>query len=353
MGLKTQVVEKGALSHTIKTYGHITYDETRTGVVSQKAGGWIEKLHADYTGIFVEKGQPLYEIYSPSLLASQEEYLSVYQNYQRNKTPLNKELLASARKRLTYYDIADKEIEAIEKNGAVQKTLVVRSPFKGVVTKKNVLQGAFVKPGDSLFTISDLSNVWVEAHIFEYEQNRVHEGQSVTMSLAYQPDRVYTGKIAYIFPYLQAKTRDVVVRIEFDNMDMALKPDMFTRIRIKTGSDSQGVSISSEAIINSGDKKLVFLAKGDGTFSPRQVTTGIHLDDGRIEVLTGLAKGEIIVVSGQFLLDSESKLKEAIQKMIQAKSTPKKTASESGDDFFDDMESQDEESKGDFFEDMG
>ncbi len=355
MGLRTQIVEKGPLNHTIKTYGHITYDETRTGIVSQKAGGWIEKLYADYTGFFVEKGQPLYEIYSPSLLASQEEYLSVYQNYQQNRTSLNKELLASARKRLTYFDIADKEIAAMEKSGSVQKSLKVRSPFQGVVTQKNVLQGAFVKPGASLFTISDLSSVWVEAHIFEYEQTLVHEGQIVTMTLSYQPDRVYRGKIAYIFPYLQPKTRDVVVRIEFENRDMALKPDMFAKIKIMTGTDRQGLFIASEAVIHSGDKKLVFLARGGGKFSPRQVTTGIHLDDGKVEIITGLAKGETVVVSGQFLLDSESKLKEAIQKMIKAKSPSKKTGSGpdpyqgSGreDEFFEDMES-----KEDFFKDM-
>jgi Cu(I)/Ag(I) efflux system membrane fusion protein/cobalt-zinc-cadmium efflux system membrane fusion protein len=367
MGVRIKIAEKGQLNHTIKTYGHITYDETRTGIVSQKAGGWIEKLYADYTGFFVEKDQLLYEIYSPSLLASQEEYLSVYQNYQRNRSVLNKELVASARKRLTYFDIADTEIAAIEKSGSVQKSLKVRSPFKGVVTQKNVLQGAFVKPGASLFTISDLSSVWVEAHIFEYEQNRVHEGQSVTMTLSYQPDKVYTGKIAYIFPYLQPKTRDVVIRIEFENKDMALKPDMFAKIKIMTGSDKEGVFIPSEAVIHSGDKKLVFVSRGKGKFSPRKVTTGIHLDGGRVEVLTGLAQGEAVVVSGQFLLDSESKLREAIQKMIKAKSAPGKTDPNQtnldqtsldqtepgvGDDFFDDMESDDMESKADFFKDM-
>jgi Cu(I)/Ag(I) efflux system membrane fusion protein/cobalt-zinc-cadmium efflux system membrane fusion protein len=357
MGVRIEIAQKGVLNHTINTYGHITYDETRTGIVSQKAGGWIERLYADYTGFFVEKGQVLYEIYSPSLLASQEEYLSVYQNYQRNKSALNKELLASARKRLTYFDIADTEIAAIEQSGAVQKSLKIRSPFKGVVTEKNVFQGTFVKPGASLFTISDLAFVWVEAHIFEYEQNRVHEGQRVAMTLSYQPDKVYTGKIAYIFPYLQPKTRDVVIRIEFENTDMALKPDMFAKIEIMTGSDQEGVIIPSEAVIHSGAKKLVFVARGQGKFSPRKITTGIHLDGGRVEVLTGLAQGEAVVVSGQFLLDSESKLREAIQKMIEVKSAPKKAGSNQtdldpadsspDDDFFDDMESRD-----DFFKDM-
>ncbi len=353
MGLKIEPVEKGFLNHTIRTYGHLTYDERRTGIVSQKSAGWIEKLYADYTGFRVEKGDPLYEIYSPSLLSSQEEYLSVYKNYKRNKSPLNKELLASAKKRLEYYDIADNEIELIEKRGQVQKTLVVRSPYRGVITQKNVIEGAFVKSGASLFTISDLSTIWVEAHIFEYEQNLVHEGQTVEMTLSYNPDKIYTGKISYIFPYLQTKTRDVIIRVSFDNLEGELKPDMFARIKIDTGSGKTGMFISSQAVIHSGDRQLVFVAKGKGKFTPRQITTGIYLEEGKVQVLTGLTPGENIVVSGQFLLDSESKLKEAIQKMIESKSGPAKAGKtavkEDSDDFFDEM---DDKPADDFFKDM-
>ena len=344
MGLKIEKVEKGPLHHTIKTYGHITFDETRTGIVSQKTGGWIEKLYADYTGFFVKKGDPLYEIYSPSLLASQEEYLSAFKNYQRSKTSLNREIYTSARQRLGYFDIAESEIASIEKSGRVQKNLIVRSPFTGVITHKNVIEGGFAKAGANLFTISDLSHVWVEAHIFEYEQNKVSQGQEVEMTLSYNPDKIYKGKISYIFPYLQKKTRDVIIRIDFKNEDGALKPDMFSRIKIKTDTISDAISISSEAVIHSGEKKIVFIAKGDGKFTPREVQTGTYLDNGRVEVLTGLAQGDRVVVSGQFLLDSESKLKEAIQKMIESKSEPDK---KENDDFFEDMESED-----DFFKDM-
>lgn len=345
MGLKIEKVEKGPLNHKIKTYGHITFDETRTGIVSQKTGGWIEKLYADYTGLFVKKGQPLYEIYSPSLLSSQEEYLSAFKNYQRSKTSLNKEILGSARKRLGYFDIADSEIASIEKKGEVKKSILVRSPFTGVITKKNIIEGAFAKPGASLFTISDLSHVWVEAHIFEYEQNLVSLGQEVEMTLSYNPEKIYKGKIFYIFPYLQKKTRDVIIRIDFENMNNELKPDMFAKIHINTGSNKEGISISSEAVVHSGEKKIVFLAKGDGKFTPRKIQTGIYLDNGRVEILSGLTKDDRVVVSGQFLLDSESKLKEAIQKMIESKSSPAKK--ETKDDFFDEMESKD-----DFFKDM-
>jgi RND family efflux transporter MFP subunit len=356
MGLKIKPVEQGRLNHIIRTYGHVTFDETRTGIVSPKTGGWIETLHADYTGFILEKGDPLFEIYSPALLASQEEYLSAYKNFQARKTPLNRDLLESAKKRLAYYDIADQDIAFLEQTGQVRKTLTIRTPFKGVVTRKNVIEGAYVKAGDSLFTIADLSTVWVEAHIFEYEQNLVYEGQTVEMTLSYNPDTVYTGKIAYIFPYLQPRTRDVVIRIVFDNKDQDLKPDMFANIRINTSGDAVGLIIPSEAVIHSGETQMVFMAQGNGRFSPRRITTGVHLAEGRVQVLTGLAAGENVVVSGQFLLDSESRLKEAIQKMMAARSgaaEEKETASQKDQDgFFKDMEEDTESGDDDFFTDM-
>ncbi|SDU50529.1 efflux RND transporter periplasmic adaptor subunit [Desulfobacula phenolica] len=345
MGLKIEKAAKSLLHHTIRTYGHITFDETRTGMITQKAGGWIEKLYADYTGFFVTAGQPLYEIYSPSLLAAQEEYLSAFKNVQKSNTRLNLDFLVSAKKRLTYFDIADTEIKALEKSGEVKKTLIVRSALTGVVTQKNIVEGSFVKPGTPMFTISDLSRVWVEAHIFEYEQNLVFKGQEVEMTLSYHPGKIYNGKISFIFPYLQQKTRDVIIRIDFDNKNDDLKPDMFVRIKIKTGAGKIGISIPSEAVIHSGEKKIVFVARGDGKYTPREIQTGIYLDNGRVEILSGLAQEDSVVISGQFLLDSESKLKEAIQKMIESKSAPEKQ--EVQDDFFEDMENND-----DFFKDM-
>lgn len=356
MGLRVARVEKGVLNHTIKTYGHVTFDETRTGIVSLKAGGWIEKLYADYTGFVVEKGAPLFEIYSPSLLASQEEYLSAFKSFRQNKSPMNQTLLSSAKRRLLYYDIAQEEIDQIERTGKVRKTLTVRSPYRGVVVSKNVIEGTYVNTGASLFSIADLSTVWVEAHIFEYEQNLVYEGQTVEMTLSYLPGKTYTGKIAYIFPYLQLKTRDVVIRVSFDNADGKLKPDMFARIKIDTAPGTAGLSIPAEAVIHSGEKKIVFVAKGNGRFTPREVTTGMFLDQDRVQVLSGLVQGDNVVVSGQFLLDSESKLKEAIQKMIESKAkgpaeAGRQTDDGTSDDFFDDMENQ-PDAEDDFFKDM-
>ncbi len=346
MGLTTERVQKSLINHTIKTYGNITFDETRTGTVSQKVSGWIEKLYADYTGFHIKKGDPLYEIYSPALMASQEEYLSAYKNYTKNKSELNKELLSSTQQKLRYFDIAQSEINAIEKSGKVKKTLLVRSPFTGVITHKNILQGTFVKAGASLLTISDLNHLWVEAHIFEYEQNLVFKGQKVEMTLSYSPNKIYKGDIAYIFPYLQPKTRDIIVRIHFDNKDLQLKPDMFAKIQIKSESKTPTISIPSQAVIHSGKKKIVFIQKENKQFSPREIKTGTQLNNGKIEIISGLTEGERIVTSGQFLLDSESKMKEAIQKMIKSKSEDQNSNSE--DDFFDDMAPEK-----DFFDDMG
>ncbi len=274
MGLKIRPVEQGRLNHTIRTYGHVTFDETRTGIVSPKAAGWIETLYANYIGFVVEKGDPLYTIYSPALVATQEEYLSAFRNYQAQKTPLNRDLLLSAKKRLAFYDIADQDIAFLEQTGQVRKALTIRSPFKGVVTHKNAVQGAYVRAGDSLFTISDLSKVWVEAHIYEYEQNLVHEGQTVEMMLPYYPDRVYTGQIAYIFPFLQPRTRDVVIRITFDNEDSDLKPDMFAQIAILTGQDAAGLIIPSEAVIRSGENNWYLWPKAAAGSAPGRLPPG-------------------------------------------------------------------------------
>lgn len=337
MGVRTATAEKGDLVHTIRTYGHVTYDETRTVQVSLKTAGWIEKLHIDFTGKHVEKGEPLFDVYSPDLVTAQEEYLVAYRNIKRPGGGGRKGLLASARKRLTFFDISDAEIDAIEKRGVISKALTIYSPFTGTVTLKNVEEGSYVKAGTTLFRISDLSRVWVETHIYEYELPWVVEGQEAEMTFPYLPGKVFTGKVAFIYPYLQSKTRDVVVRLEFDNLDRSLKPDMYSDVRIKTGSKGRGLMIPTEAVIRSGERNVVFTTREVGVFIPREVTLGLKLDDGKVEILSGLAAGETVVTSGQFLLDSESKLQEAVQKMIRPEEPPPAAAAEEEDDFFDDM----------------
>ena len=353
MGIRTTEVVEGTLSNTIRTYGHITYDETRTVQVSLKTSGWIEKIHVDFTGKRVEKGQPLFELYSPALVAAQEEYLSTYRSVKRNssQTPssIKNDLLASARRRLQYFDVADSEIKTIEQTGFANKTLTIRSPASGIVIDKNAEKGSYVKAGTTVYRIADLSRVWLEAHIFEYELPWVFEGQEVEMRIPYEPGKIYTGRVSFVYPYLQQKTRDVVIRLEFENPALALKPDMYADVWIKTGTTGKGLIIPSEAVIRSGERNIVFVAQQHGKFTPRNVNLGLSLDDGKVQVLSGVASGDLVVTSGQFLLDSESKLKEAVQKMMEAQKPPSIGKKEDQtDNFFDDMEAEND----DFFNDM-
>ncbi|UCF91224.1 MAG: efflux RND transporter periplasmic adaptor subunit [Desulfobacterales bacterium] len=345
MGLRTAKVAKGPLVHTIRTWGHVTYDETRTSQISPKSSGWIEKIHVDFTGKHVAKGEPLFEIYSPELFTAQEEYLVAYRNLQRSTGTGNNELLAAARRRLKYFDVAESEIRDIETSGALKKTVIIRSPFRGIVTFKAAEEGSYVKEGTTIYRIADLSRVWVEAHIFEYELPWVTEGQKATMTLPYLPGRVFTGRVFYVYPYVQAKTRDIVIRLEFENPDLALKPDMYADIRIEAAAKGEGMIIPSEAVIRSGERNVVFVLRDGNKFTPRDVTLGLALDDRKVQILSGLAPGETVVTSGQFLIDSESKLKEAIQKMLEAKRVKAKAAETEEEDFFEDMEE-------DFFKDM-
>jgi Cu(I)/Ag(I) efflux system membrane fusion protein/cobalt-zinc-cadmium efflux system membrane fusion protein len=353
MGLRTAEVVEGELSNTIRTYGHITYDETRTVQVSLKTSGWIEEIHVDFAGKHVEKEQPLFELYSPALVAAQEEYLSTYRNVERNSgqnpVSIKDDLLASARRRLQYFDVADSEINTIEQTGFANKTLTIRSPASGIVIDKNAEKGSYVKAGTTVYRIADLSRVWLEAHIFEYELPWVFEGQKVEMRIPYEPGKIYTGRVSFVYPYLQQKTRDVVIRLEFENPDMALKPDMYADVWIKTGTTGKGLIIPSEAVIRSGERNIVFVAQQHGKFTPRNVNIGLSLDDGKVQVLSGVAPGELVVSSGQFLLDSESKLKEAVQKMMEAQKPPSTEKKEDHEDnFFNDMDSEND----DFFNDM-
>ena len=217
MGIRTAEVVEGNLSNTIRTYGHITYDETRTVQVNLKTSGWIEKIHVDFTGKHVEKEQPLFELYSPELVAAQEEYLSTYRSVKRNSgqntSSIKTDLLASARRRLQYFDVADSEISTIEKNGFANKTLTIRSPSSGIVIDKNAEEGSYLKAGTTVYRIADLTRVWLEAHIFEYELPWVFEGQEVEMRIPYEPGKIYQGRVSFVYPYLQQKTRDVVIRL--------------------------------------------------------------------------------------------------------------------------------------------
>ncbi len=326
IGVRTAEVKRQPFSRIVRTVGHIDYDEESLYNINTKFPGWIEKLFVERTGDFVRQGQPLFEIYSPELVATQEEYLLAYKNQRRLAESEFKEvsfgaqsLLGATRQRLKFWDINKNEIEQLERTGKVRRTLTIYSPASGVVVHKNAIEGSYTKAGMDLFRIADLSTVWVYAHIFEYELPWIKAGQKVQMDLPYMPGRQFEGKVDYIYPYLDPKTRDVKIRLVFDNPAVELKPQMYANITIESKAGENELVIPSEAIIRSGKRNLVFIDLGNGKFRPQDVIIGPEGEDAMIKVLTGLEAGQRIVTSAQFLLDSESRLREAIQKMLETK----------------------------------
>jgi hypothetical protein len=287
----------------------------------------------DYTGKPVRKGQPLLEIYSPDLVTTQQEYLMALRNKMLiGETQFSsiregaESLLNSTRQRLLYWDIPQSAITDLEKSGKVSKTLKLESPANGVVVHKYAIEGLHIKEGMSLYQIADLSTIWVYVSIFDNEHPWIQVGQKATMELSYSPGKVLQGKIAYIYPFLNEKARDVKVRLEFPNPGLELKPGMYSNVWIETPAIKDAIIVPVEAVIRSGQRNIVFVTREEGRFEPREVQIGEESDDGRIRIISGLNENEEVVISAQFLIDSESRLQEAIQKMLQEKAgTGKKT----------------------------
>lgn len=322
MGVRTEPAVRRTLVKSIRTVGILTYEEGRQFSINSKIDGWIERLHVNRQGQMVEKGQPLMEIYSPELVAAQQEFLLALENSRRQlSNPVtevvqsSERLLEAARTRLKYWDISPGQISAIERSGQVTKTLTLYSPHSGVVTMKKALQGMRVMAGEELLQVSDISTIWVNADIFEYEIPWVKVGQTARVELPFAAGRVFEGKITYIYPYLKNETRTARARIELVNPGLELKPDMYATVTIAAGAVGEALAVPVNAVLNSGKGQTVFVARGDGRYEPRQVTTGVADDSGYIQIVSGLGEGEPVVVSAQFMLDSESTLREAVQKM--------------------------------------
>jgi len=317
IGVRFGTVEPRTLQKVIRTVGRIDYDEKRIGIVSPKISGWIEELYVDFTGQFVRKGDPLLTIYSPELVSTQEEYLLALKARQDwSKSPFSEvaesgTLLAeSARRRLKLWDISDAQIKALEESREPKKTLTLYSPFTGYVLEKMVNKGRFVDAGMSLYKIADLSVVWLIADIYESELPVIRLGQPATIQMAYYPGEVFTGKAIYIYPYLDAQTRTAKVRYEFANPHGKLKPEMFANVEI-TVRFGDKLAVPEGAVIDTGIRKVVIVDRGAGYFEPREVRLGVKAGE-VFEVLDGLKAGERVVTSANFLIDSESKLKEAV-----------------------------------------
>lgn len=339
MGIRLGQVQKKRLSKHIRTYGSVVYNETKLYTVNTKFNGWIEKLHVNFLGEHVEKGQPLFEIYSPDLFAAQQEYLSAYIQYKSLSSNASGNiehsamgLMKASRTRLSYWDLNEKQIQEIEKTGEIKKTMTVYSPATGVVIKKNAFAGHFVKAGDHQFEIADLSDVWVDVDIYEYELPWVKSGMPAEMELAYIPGRLFKGEVLFIYPYLSTKTRTARLRLAFDNSALELKPGMYANIYLKSELPHETLVIPQEAVIDSGVRKVVFVSLGNGKFQPRDVKLGAEGNSHEFQILEGLEEGEKIVLSGQFMLDSESRLREAIQKMLDARMDKAPSNASSSDD---------------------
>ncbi|MDX8402917.1 MAG: efflux RND transporter periplasmic adaptor subunit [Mariprofundaceae bacterium] len=329
IGVRVSKVERKRLSRSLTTVGRITFDETKLVTLHPKVDGWIDKLFIAKTGESVKQNTMLLSFYSPQLVATQEEYLLALSSWQQLKdSPYSdirdgaKRLLDSSLDRLRFFDVAEHQIRELQKTHKVRKNMHIHAPAAGVVTRIGVREGAHVTPMSELYQIADLSRVWVLADLYEHELGWVKVGDTAKLSIASLPGRDFTGRITYIYPYLDPKTRTNKVRIEFDNSDGLLKPDMFGDVAISASRSKPGLFVPREAVLITGQKAHLFVQIEAGHFEPRTVKTGTHAD-GMIEILVGVKEGEMIVTSGQFLIDSESSIREAAAKMVAPKQSKK------------------------------
>ncbi len=315
IGVRTAPAARGPFTRTIRTVGRVTYDESRLRTVFTKVSGWVERLYANSTGQMVKAGEPLLGIYSPELVSSAEEYLLALRGRDRLASSdlagdAAERLVESARRRLLLFDLTAKQIAALKETGQVPTAMTLEAPIGGTIIARYVTQGDRIEPGTKLLEIADLSRVWVLADIYEYELPFVQVGQVATMTLSYLPGRTFEGRITFVYPVLSEATRTVKVRLEFPNPDLALKPEMYAQVEIHANLGER-LTVPESAVITTGTRDIVFVDRGEGYFEPRELELGMRLPD-RFEVLGGLVEGEPVLISGNFLVDSESKLKAAL-----------------------------------------
>ena len=318
IGVRTVQAAIRPLNRVIRTVGRIEYDERKLATANTKIEGWIEKLHVDYTGRYVKKGEPLAEIYSPELVATQQEFLNILrwagqgQSVKDERTAMllvkdAQAMLDAAKERLRLWDISDEQIKKIETTGKPIRTLTIYSPVSGYVLQKMAIQGMRVMPGEKLFDVVDLSSVWVVSDIYEYELPLIKVGQTARISLSYFPGKEFSTRVDYVYPALAGETRTAKVRFTIPNPDGVLKPQMFTNVEIKINLGNR-LTVPAEAVIDTGVRQIVYVDKGEGYFEPREVTTGLKVDE-LVEVTGGIKAGEKVASSANFLIDSEAQLK--------------------------------------------
>ena len=315
IGLRTAPVAKGSLGDTWRTVARIQVDPTRVRKTNVKVEGFVERIFVDFVGQSVRKGQPLFSLYSPILLSAENEYVLALQT----KDALAKggapsangdSLIESARRRLELFDVPAPEIERLNRTREPSKTLTLVSPIAGVVTAKNVVQGARVSPGEAPYEITDLSMVWVMADAYEGDLRRIHVGMKATLTLSAYPGRTFPGEVVFVDPLLDPQSRTAKVHLHFVNPRRELKPEMYGEVALETKA-KQGLSIPVDAVIRAGNRDVVFVALGQGMLEPRAVELGVKSGE-RIEVASGLAAGEEVVTRANFLVDSESQLRASL-----------------------------------------
>jgi len=307
LGVRTAKSERTRLWRGIDTVGYVDFDESKVSHIHLRTEGWIEKLVVDSEGDRVKKGAFLFDVYSPLLVSAQEELVTAIATG-------NKSLINATKERLSALGISSKQIRELQRTKKVRQIISVYSPQDGVVSRFPVRDGMFVKPSQDVMTLADLSSVWLLAEVFERQAEWVEVGQPAEVRLSYIPGRVWKGKVEYIYPTLDAKTRTLKVRLRFDNPDEKLKPNMYANVKIFGGAKEDTIVIPLEALIRTGREERVIIALGDGRFQARIVKAGIESGD-YVEILEGLDENESVVTSGQFLIDSEASMRASLNRM--------------------------------------
>ncbi len=317
LGVRTEAASTRALGRRVRASGRVEPDERRIYAITPKFEGYVERLHANVTGQRVEKGQALFEVYSPELVSAQREYAIAVEGLQAMSAAGEdaaggmRQLAESSLLRLRNWDIPKEQVEALARSGEVRRTMTFRSPVAGVVTEKKALQGMRFMPGEPLYTVTDLSAVWIVADVFEQDLGNVRVGAPATVTLGAYPGKTFAGKVTYVYPTLNAETRTVPVRIELANPGQMLKPAMFAQVELAADTGKRVLAIPDSAVIDSGTRRIALVQVSEGRFEPREVQLGSR-GEGYVQVLRGVREGEQVVVAANFLIDAESNLRAAV-----------------------------------------
>lgn len=324
IGVRTAVAKTESISRTVRTIGRVEFDEETMARLHPKVTGWVEELRVDKTGETVDQDDILLSIYSPQLVSTQQDYLLALNNLSAlGNSPIEeirygaRDLVKISRERLQFLDVPEHQIRELEETREIKKKIHIHSPVHGTVLRIGARQGQYVTPQTEMYMLVDLTQVWVLADIYENEIPWVKVGDKVEMIFVSVPGKTLFGKVSFIYPYAEAKTRTTKVRVVFDNADLLLRPDMFASVSILSDTRANSVVVPSESVVRSGGKPQLFVVREPGKFEPRNVILGVE-SEGRVEIVSGVAAGEEVVTSAQFLVDSESKLREAAAKMMSA-----------------------------------